>query len=94
MNYKIGEVKFKNEIVIYQADELIKVEVPIDDKTVWHSQEQMASLYGRNRVAITQHIGNIFKKGELVKEVVCKEFLLTIANEIVHKLKEGDNEEL
>jgi hypothetical protein len=67
----------KNEIVIYQADELIKVEVQIDDETVWLSQEQMASLFGRNRVAITQHIGNIFKEGELVQDVVCKEFLLT-----------------
>ncbi len=70
-------MKSKNEIVIYQADELTKVEVQIDDETVWLSQEQMASLFGRNRVAITQHIGNIFKEGELVKEVVCKEFLLT-----------------
>jgi hypothetical protein len=67
----------KNEIVIYQADELTKVEVQIDDETVWLSQEQMALLFGRNRVAITQHIGNIFKEGELQKEVVCKEFLLT-----------------
>lgn len=67
----------KNEIVIYQTDELTKVEVQIEDETVWLSQEQMASLFGRNRVAITQHIGNIFKEGELVKEVVCKEFLLT-----------------
>lgn len=67
----------KNEIVIYQADELTKVEVQIDEETVWLSQEQMASLFGRNRVAITQHIGNIFKEGELQKEVVCKDFLLT-----------------
>jgi len=37
----------------------------------------MARLFDRNRVAITQHIGNIFKEGELQKEVVCKEFLLT-----------------
>lgn len=37
----------------------------------------MARLFDRNRVAITQHIGNIFKEGELKKEVVCKEFLLT-----------------
>lgn len=70
-------MSFKNEIVIYQTDELTKVEVQIDDETVWLSQEQMASLFGRNRVAITQHIGNIFKEGELQKDVVCKEFLLT-----------------
>lgn len=67
----------KSEIVIYQADELTKVEVQIENETVWLSQEHMATLFGRNRVAITQHIGNIFKEGELNKEVVCKDFLLT-----------------
>ncbi len=70
-------MKSKSEIVIYQADELTKVDVQIDNETVWLSQEQMATLFGRNRVAITQHIGNIFKEGELAKEVVCKDFLLT-----------------
>lgn len=49
----------------------------IDYETVWLSQEQMATLFGRNRVAITQHIGNIFKEEELNKDVVCKDFLLT-----------------
>ena len=77
MCLKGWDMKTKNEIVIYQADELTKVEVQIDEETVWLSQEQMAKLFGRNRVAITQHIGNIFKEGELLKEVVCKEFLLT-----------------
>ncbi|MDX8339742.1 RhuM family protein [Draconibacterium sp. IB214405] len=67
----------KNEIIIYQPDASIKVEVKIEDETVWLTQEQMADLFGRNRVAITQHIGNIFKEGELHKEVVCKDFLLT-----------------
>ncbi len=70
-------MKSKSEIVIYQSDKLTKVEVQIDNETVWLSQEQMATLFGRNRVAITQHIGNIFKEGELIKNVVCKEFLLT-----------------
>ncbi len=70
-------MKLNNEIVIYQTDELTRVEVQIDNETVWLSQEQMASLFGRNRVAITQHIGNIFKEGELQPEVVCKDFLLT-----------------
>jgi len=77
-------MNFKNEIVIYQADDLTKVEVQIDNDTVWLSQEQMANLFGRNRVAITQHIGNIFKEGELVKEVVCKEFLLTTQHGAIH----------
>jgi len=68
----------KNEIILYQAKELpSRIEVRIEDETVWLNQEQMATLFGRNRVAITQHIGNIFKEGELDEEVVCKDFLLT-----------------
>ena len=68
----------KDEIIIYQANQAsTRIEVRVDDNTVWLSQEQIASLFGRNRVSITQHIGNIFKENELIKEVVCKEFLLT-----------------
>ena len=68
----------KDEIIIYQANQAsTRIEVRVDDNTVWLSQEQIASLFGRNRVSITQHIGNIFKERELIKEVVCKEFLLT-----------------
>ena len=68
----------KDEIIIYQTNQAsTRIEVRVDDNTVWLSQEQIASLFGRNRVSITQHIGNIFKEKELIKEVVCKEFLLT-----------------
>ncbi len=68
----------KNEIIIYHPKELpSRIEVRVEDETVWLTQEQMATLFGRNRVAITQHIGNIFKEEELDKEVVCKDFLLT-----------------
>ncbi len=67
----------KDEIIIYQANELTKVEVKIEDETVWLTQDQMAKLFGRNRVAITQHLGNIFREDELDKKVVCKDFLLT-----------------
>ena len=68
----------KNEIIIYQSDDLSeRIEVRMEDETVWLSQQQMAKLFGRNRVAITQHIGNIFKEGELDEKVVCKDFLHT-----------------
>lgn len=55
-------MKSKSEIVIFQADGLTKFEAQIDNETVWLSQEQMATLFGRNTVAITQHIENIFKE--------------------------------
>ncbi|HET7116258.1 MAG TPA: hypothetical protein VFI29_07190 [Hanamia sp.] len=68
----------ENQIEIYKAkDSVIEVSVQFDNDTVWLSQRQMAELFGRNRVAITQHIGNIFKEGEFDEQVVCKEFLLT-----------------
>ena len=53
------------------------IEVNFDDETVWLNQKQMGELFGRGRVAITQHIRNIFKEGELEEKVVCKDFLHT-----------------
>ncbi|TJZ62988.1 Fic/DOC family protein [Sphingobacterium olei] len=67
-----------NEIVIYQKDDNnVQIEVQFEQDTVWLTQKQMAELFGRNRVAVTQHIQNIFKEGELEENVVCKDFLHT-----------------
>jgi death-on-curing family protein len=67
-----------NQIEIYQTkDKQTQVEVSFEEETVWLSQKQMAELFGRDRVAITQHIGNIFKENELNKKSVCKDFLHT-----------------
>lgn len=56
----------KNEIVIYQADDLPeRIEVRLDDDTVWLSQEQLSSLFQRDQSVISRHIRNIFKEGEL-----------------------------
>ena len=66
------------EIEIYKTkDGQSEVEVHFEEETVWLTQKQMAELFGRDRVAVTQHIGNIFKERELVKKVVCKDFLHT-----------------
>ena len=65
------------EIVLYQPDTSIKLEVRIEHETVWLTQIQMAELFFTSRNNITMHISNIFKEGELEKEVVCKDFLLT-----------------
>ncbi len=62
-----------SEIVLYQSNELAKhVEVIIDEKTetIWLTQQQMADLFGVQRPAITKHLGNIFKSGELEENVV------------------------
>jgi len=68
----------ENQIEIYTTnDNETAVDVRFDKETVWLNQAQMAELFERNRVAITQHIGNIFQEGELDEKLVCKDFLQT-----------------
>ena len=58
-----------NEIVIYQNSEgTIKLDVLLNEETVWLTQEQMSELFQRDRTVITKHIANIFEDGELVEE--------------------------
>jgi death-on-curing family protein len=77
-----------NQIEIYQTkDKQTRVEVSFQEETVWLTQKQMAELFGRDRVAITQHIGNIFKEKELNKKSVCKDFLHTAADDKSYKTK-------
>ncbi len=65
----------KGEILIYQDQSgKIKVDVRFEDETVWLSQEQMALLFGKGRSTIAEHIGNIFKEGELEESLVCRNF--------------------
>ncbi|MBR7023323.1 MAG: virulence RhuM family protein [Bacteroidales bacterium] len=61
----------ENEIVLYQRDETVRLEVRIENETVWLNQAQMAVLFGTKRQAITKHIKNIFDCGELQKEATC-----------------------
>ncbi len=64
-----------SEFIIFKTeDESIAVDVRFEDETVWLTQEQMAVLFGKGRSTITEHIQNIFKEGELIEEVVCRDF--------------------
>ena len=63
------------EITIYQNQEgNIKIDVRLEDETVWLTQAQMAKLFGKGRTTITEHIQNVFKEGELEENVVCRNF--------------------
>ena len=70
----------RGEIVLYQPNDNIRLEVRLQDETVWLTQQQMAELFGTSRNNITLHIGNIFKEGELQENSVRKESLLTAAD--------------
>ena len=58
----VGET---GEIVVYQPDEITRLEVRINEDTVWLTQAQMSDLFGRDRTVITKHIRNIFMEREL-----------------------------
>lgn len=63
------------EIILYQApDGKINIDVRLEDETVWLTQEQMATLFGKGRSTITEHIANVFKEGELEQNRTCRNF--------------------
>jgi hypothetical protein len=79
----------KGEIVMYQPDETIRLEVRMDGETVWLNQAQMAELFGTKRQAITKHLQNIYDCAELkrdttssILELVRKEGIRTVKRKI------------
>ena len=69
-----------SQIVLYQPDDSIRLEVKLDQDTVWLTQAQMTELFRTTRNNITMHIRNIFKENELDEKSVCKETLHTAAD--------------
>ena len=66
----------KNNIIIYQLDDgKTKIDVKLEDETVWLSQQQMADLYATTKQNISSHIKNIFDEEELSENSTVKEFL-------------------
>ena len=62
------QAKQQGEIILYQPDETVRLEVRLEDDTVWLNQAQMGELFGTNRQAITKHLQNIYDCEELKKE--------------------------
>ena len=54
-----------NEIVVYQPDEIVNLEVRVENESVWLTQQQMSVLFQRDRTVITRHINNVFSEREL-----------------------------
>jgi len=76
----------ENEIIIYQPDETIKLDVRLDQDTVWLSQTQMCELFQRERSVITKHINNVFKERELEKASVCANFAHTAGDGKIYRV--------
>ncbi len=81
-NDKLQPIVGDSQIVLYQPDESISLQVKIDGdfKTVWLSIDQMAELFGRDKSVIGKHVRAIFKEGELLKETVWAKFAYTASD--------------
>ena len=70
----------QGEIVLYQPETTFKLEVRLENETVWLTQAQIAELFGTGRQAITKHLKNIFNSNELEENSVCSILELTAAD--------------
>ena len=65
----------KGEVIIYQTEDgLTKIEVKMQDETVWLTQQQMAGLFQTSRTNVIDHIKNIYEEGELEESLTCRKF--------------------
>ena len=78
----------KSEIIMYQTEDgLTKIEVVVEDETVWLTQAQMTDLFQTTKQNVSLHINNAFKEGELESNSVVKEYLTTAADGKTYKTK-------
>ncbi len=76
-----------NEIILYQPDSTIKLEVRLENETVWLTQQQIADLFGVKQPAISKHLKNIFESGELIEASVHSILEYTAADGKSYKTK-------
>lgn len=78
----------KKELVIFEMkDHAVKLEVPVNEETVWLTQAQMASLFQTTKQNISLHVNNCFREKELDKNSVVKDFLTTASDGKQYKTK-------
>lgn len=75
-----------SEIILYQPEKSIRLEVRLEDETVWLTQQQMAELFQTSKQNISLHTGNIFKEKELEEDSTVK-YSLTVQQEGSRKVK-------
>lgn len=77
------------EVVVYEApDGQVRLDVQLDQETVWLTLRQMAELYGRDRSVVSRHVLNVFQEGELERGATCAKFA-QVRQEGGRKVKRG-----
>ncbi len=78
----------QTDILLYLAEDgETRLEVQLDHETVWLSQDQMATLFGRERSVITKHLRNVFKEGELEESAVSAKYAQTASDGKTYQVK-------
>ena len=80
-------MKEQGEIILYQPNNEIKLEVHLANDTVWLTQAQMAELFQTTKQNVSLHTNNIFKEKELTREAVVKESLTTASDGKQYRVK-------
>ena len=80
MDCQLIPIEERGEIVLYQPNDSVRLEVRLQDETVWLTQQQMTELFKTTKQNVSLHINNIFKEGELVRDSVVKESLTTASD--------------
>jgi hypothetical protein len=75
MEQNITDSSPKSEIILYQPNKTVSLEVRLDAETVWLTQQQMKELFNSSKQNISLHINNIYKEGELDVQSTVKEYL-------------------
>ena len=71
----------KGEFLVYQTDDgQVKIDVRLEDETIWLTQQLMADLFQTTKQNIGQHLKNVFLEGELLENSVVKKFFTTAAD--------------
>jgi len=87
----IEKYEMKSELLVYQTDDgRIKLDVRLQDETVWLTQQMMAELFQTTVPNISMHIRNIYEEGELSPEATVKKFL-TVRREGKRNSASGSN---
>jgi hypothetical protein len=76
----------KGEIVLYQPDDMVAVEVRLKEDTVWLSLDQMAELFQRDKSTVSRHIKNVFEEGELDRSSVVANFATTAVDGKIYQV--------
>ena len=76
----------RNEIVVYQPDGALRLEVRLEAETVWLNQQQLCALFGVVKSNVSYHLKNIFQEGELVPESTAQR-IRTVRQEATRKVE-------